>query len=261
MRYVEGGVEGEGGTHPLVFMDIVVEENMYATEFDFSKGCAKVVVNSCIIPKEEIERALTILRGVLVSGIAVSPYVRLCDEGEDFHGLVVPPGYVALITVCSITLCGALLKAGIPVKPKLGGIVHVENCVAQRFTQVMSYSSTTMDPLEALLSQELTSVSSVVDTGSGKILASLHESPIASRDAFHYVVENLSKMGFAGILEVGEPNNDVLGVPVSVNHFGFVVVGGTNPMAAMQEAGIPVILRAMSEVVELSELLHFEMLV
>ena len=241
-----------------MFTDTLIEERMYSTEYDSSTGRAKVVVNTCTIPKDVLEPAMAILKGVLMSGIAVSPYIKLCDEGEEFHGFVVPSGHCALVTVCSITLCGFILKAGIPIRPKLGGIVDINNCEATRFTQVMSYNSTTVDPLEALLSQRLTSVGTMVATGTGKILASLHECPIVARDGFQYLLESLAGVGLTGMLEVGEPNAQVLGVPVQVDHFGFVIVGGTNPMAAMQEGGIPITLKAISGVVDLSELSHFE---
>lgn len=247
-----------GGKEPLVFMDTLIEESMYSTEYDPSTGRTKVVVNMCTIPKDAMEPALTILKEVMIGGIVPSPYIGLCDEGEEFHGFKVPSGHFSLITVCSITLCGLILKAGIPVKPRLGGIVDIVDCEARRFTQVMGYSSTTVDPLEAMLSQRLTSVMSMVGTGTGKILASLHECPIAARDSFQYLLESLSDVGLTGVLEVGEPNAQVLGVPVMVDHFGFVLVGGTNPMAALQEAGIPITPKTAYGVVDMSELGHFE---
>ena len=39
--------------------------------------------------------------------------------------VVVPPGKVGLATVCSVALNGVLLKAGIPVQSRFGGVLEV----------------------------------------------------------------------------------------------------------------------------------------
>jgi repressor of nif and glnA expression len=45
-------------------------------------------------------------------------------------------------------------------------------------------------------------------------------------------------------------------VPVERDHLGIVVIGGTNPMAIVQEHGIGIKLNAMSNVVDIKELRH-----
>src|SRR5450756_1725022 len=81
------------------------------------------------------------------------------------------------------------------------------------------------------MSQELTSVTDMINTGTGKILANLREAPMPARDKIEQVLDSLVEAGFSCILEVGEPNNDILGIQVGRDKLGIAVIGGTNPMA------------------------------
>jgi repressor of nif and glnA expression len=121
---------------------------------------------------------------------------------------------------------------------------------------VLTYKSTTIDPLEVLMSQELTSVMEMIRTGTGKILANLREAPMIARDIIDSTLSDMVEAGITGILEVGEPNTRILDVPVERDHLGIVVIGGTNPMAIVQEHGIPIRTNAMSTMMNFSEMKH-----
>src|SRR3972149_11456689 len=99
-----------------------------------------------------------------------------------------------------------MAEGGIPVKPKFGGVVEIHDGSPLRFTDILTYDSTTIDPLDVLMSQELTSVTEMVKTGSGKILANLREAPMAARDKIEQILDSIVAAGFSCILEVGEPN-------------------------------------------------------
>jgi repressor of nif and glnA expression len=177
-------------------------------------------------------------------------------EGDNIEGISVGPDQVGFLTVCSITIDGVLLKKGVLVNPRFGGLVEIKNGTPLRFTNVLTYHSTTIDPLEVLMSQEVTSVTEMLKTGSGKILANLREAPLAARDDIDRILSDMMDAGITGILEVGEPNTRILDVPVERDHLGIVVIGGTNPMAIVQEHGIGIKLNAMSNVVDIKELRH-----
>ena len=51
-----------------------------------------------------------------------------------------------------------------------------------------------------------------------------------------------------------ESNREVLGVPIERDHIGIVAIGGTNPMAAVQEQGIPIRTQALSELIDIDEM-------
>jgi repressor of nif and glnA expression len=147
-----------------------------------------------------------------------------------------------------------LLKAGIPVKPLCGGIVQVTEKMPVRFTDILRYDSTTLDPLDVFMSQELTSVLEMINTGSGKVLASVREVPMAARTQLENLLSDLMDGEFKGILEVGEPNSDLLEMPVNRGHIGVAIIGGINSMAAVKESGIEIQTSAMSGLADIRDM-------
>jgi len=210
-----------------------------------------------VLPEYFIETFILILLVAKIFKMETTLGKRtILHEGDSIGKLVVEKGKIGIATVCSITIDGILLKAGIPIKPKLGGIVQIKNGHPVRFTDVLTYTSTTIDPLEVLMSQELTSVTQMLRTSSGNILANLREGPLAARDVIERTLSDLVDAEFSGILEVSEPNTSILNVPVERDHIGIVVIGGTNPMAAVQEYGIPIHTNAMSTLIDINKLSH-----
>ncbi|MDY6958218.1 MAG: DUF128 domain-containing protein [Halobacteriota archaeon] len=213
-----------------------------------------VISNFSIIREDDLQDALDIFNQVSSIGLVVSPYFRILREGESMGTMKVGEGEVGLATVCSITIDGVLMKSGVPTNLKGGGIVQVVKGRPMRFTHFIDYRYTTIDPLEVLMSQKLTSVMNVVKTGSGRILANLREAPMVARDAIEETLDLLNAAGFDGVLEVGEPNSDIFGVTLDRDHIGIAVIGGTNPLAAIQEAGICIRTGALSDLIDLSKM-------
>ncbi|WP_321420413.1 DUF128 domain-containing protein [uncultured Methanomethylovorans sp.] len=229
---------------------------MFRTTFDPVTREGTVIVNLSIIDKKDLHDVMGIFEMAINSGLSVSPYLRVLHEGESIGGMTIEPDKVGFATMCSITIDGILLKKGVLVNPRFGGLVEIKNGTPLRFTNVLTYHSTTIDPLEVLMSQEITSVTEMLKTGSGKILANLREAPMAARDDIDRILSDMMDAGITGILEVGEPNTRILDVPVERDHLGIVVIGGTNPMAIVQEHGIGITTNAMSTVVDIKELRH-----
>ena len=240
----------------IQFTSSTIEDLMFRTTFDPKTRAGDVIVNISLIDKKDFDDVAKIFKMVVTSGLSVSPYVKVLHEGDKMGEFVIEKGKVGIATVCSITIDGILLKAGIPIKPKLGGIVQIKDGTPVRFTDVLTYSSTTIDPLEVLMSQELTSVTQMLRTSTGNILANLREGPLAARDTIERTLSDLMDAEFSGILEVSEPNTSILDVPVERDHLGIVVIGGTNPMAAVQEYGISIYTNAMSTLINIDELSH-----
>jgi repressor of nif and glnA expression len=215
-----------------------------------------VIVNLSLIDRQDFDDVSRIFSMAINSGLSVSPLLKILHEGDTIGDRKIAEGEVGFATVCSITIDGLLLKAGVMVKPRFGGLVEIRDGEPIRFTNVLTYQSTTIDPLEVLMSQEITSVMSMLKTGSGKILANLREAPMVARDVIDSTLSDMVDAGINGILEVGEPNTRILDVPVERDHLGIVVIGGTNPMAIVQEHGIPIRTNAMSTLVNINELSH-----
>jgi hypothetical protein len=70
--------------------------------------------------------------------------------------------------------------------------------------------------------------------------------------------ETLKDKGIDGILLTGNPNQPLLEMPVGLDRAGMIVVGGLNPIAALEEAGIPTVSKAMSTLYKFSELIPFQ---
>jgi repressor of nif and glnA expression len=245
----------------IVFTLSNIEELIYGVSFDPSTGSGRIVTNISLIDSKDVNNILPIFRDVMLSGLTVSPLAKMLLSGESVNDFVIPYGKCGIATVCSITVDGILLKQGIPVKPRFGGLVEVKDGNPVRFTDLVRYDSTTIDPMEILMSQSLTSVSDMLTIGSGKILANLREITMNARNRVEETLDGLVSVGFSGILEVGEPNTDVLGVSVERDHFGVVVVGGTNPMAVAQEQGFNVDTHAMSSLMAVDEMVPIDRLV
>jgi repressor of nif and glnA expression len=245
----------------IVFTLSNIEELIYGVSFDPSTGSGRIVTNISLIDSKDVNNILPIFRDVMLSGLTFSPLAKMLLSGESVNDFVIPYGKCGIATVCSITVDGILLKQGIPVKPRFGGLVEVKDGNPVRFTDLVRYDSTTIDPMEILMSQSLTSVSDMLTIGSGKILANLREITMNARNRVEETLDGLVSVGFSGILEVGEPNTDVLGVSVERDHFGVVVVGGTNPMAVAQEQGFNVDTHAMSSLMAVDEMVPIDRLV
>jgi len=245
----------------IVFTLSNIEDLIYGVSFDPSSGSGRIVTNISLIDTEDVDNILPIFRDVMLSGLTVSPLAKILSSGESVNDFIIPGGKCGIATVCSITVDGILLKRGIPVKPRFGGLLEVKDGNPVRFTDLVKYDSTTIDPMEVLMSQSLTSVSDMLTIGSGKILANLREITMNARDRVEETLDDLVTAGFGGILDVGEPNTDVLGVSVERDHFGVVVAGGTNPMAVAQEQGFNVNTHAMSSLMEVDDMTPIDRLV
>jgi repressor of nif and glnA expression len=57
---------------------------------------------------------------------------------------------------------------------------------------------------------------------------------------------------------MGKTSDPVYKIPVELNKIGMVLIGGLNPVAAAEEAGIEAQNRAMSTVMEYQSLIKFE---
>lgn len=231
-----------------------IDELMYGVDFDPVRGEGGIVVNLSVVRRDDLDDVLDVFRRVIDAELSVSPLVTLIEGRELGFGV----DEVCIGNVCSITIDSVLLKSGVPVSPRFGGVVEVVEGEPIRFTDMLLYEGTTIDPLEVLMSQELTSINDMLNTGSGKILANLREVPMVARDVVEECLSMLASSGFSGILEVGEPNCDVLSVGVGRDHMGIVVLGGTNPVAAAVEQGFRLKTHAMSLLVRCEDMVHID---
>jgi repressor of nif and glnA expression len=103
----------------------------------------------------------------------------------------------------------------------------------------------------------MTSVREVSEKGEGKILANFREVPALCRSVVEKILPKLKSAGISGVMTTGEASEPICQVPVDVNKLGVILIGGLNPVACAQEAGIEGETCAMSSVMEYQELRKF----
>ena len=239
---------------PLKFVDHSIDDYAMRVTYDPAAGTGTVVFNLSLVKNEDFEYAVSILKDAYKTGLSASGMVKFYHSGEKVSGYVVPEGCTAISTVCSITLDGLLIRRGVPIKPIGGGVVEIDQRAPVRFTHIILYEYTTIDPLQVLISQQITSVNNVMRKGSGNILANIREFHMEAEPLVGTVLDELADSSFTGILEVGIPNVPLLGVPGSPQYVSIAAVGGTNPMAAMREDGYWVKTQAMKGLMDIREM-------
>ena len=238
---------------PIIFSVSRIKNMMYQVTFDPIRMSGTITANASFVAESDLEEVLGIFKGVIRTGLAVGSYIKVVSSKSLFGHTELEEQEYVILTPCSITIDGVLLKAGVPVCPTLGGIVQIKKGVPLRFTDIITYEGSTIDPIDVLMSQDLASVTDVVTTGTGSILANLRIVPMYVRTRVEEVLENLRSAGFDGVLFVSEPNTDVLGIRIERNHMGIVAIGGTNPTAVVQGQEIPIRTYPLSELVEIRD--------
>jgi len=239
------------------FVASKIELLAYQTDFDLHKRRGKIPVNISFFPERQLKKAIGVMKGIFQAGICVSELVAVGRHGEKLGGMIVPQGKIGLATVCSIITNGALLKAGVPMDSKFGGILQIKNHKPLRFVELIQYSASSLDPSEIYITSRMTSVGQVVKEGQGRILANFREIPAICQPIAEKVVAGLKEAHLGGVLMIGEVSKSLCGVPVEVNKVGMILTGGLNPVAAAVESGIDVENRAMTAIMEYEDLTRF----
>ncbi|KKL85810.1 hypothetical protein LCGC14_1951000 [marine sediment metagenome] len=235
-----------------------IENLSYGTSFDINSGQGEMVVNVSYFPANDAREALKVMKKVFSSPYVMSDKVVMARAGEIIGNREIPEGKIGIGTMCTITINSVLQKAGIPVTSRFGGLLQVTEEGPRRFTAIVSYEGSSLDPHLIFIKSRMTTVNDLVKHGEGNILASFREIPVASLAQAEEIKAKLNEYGMGGILTIGEPNSPLLEIPVGLDRAGLCVVGGLNPIAALEESGIETTSSAMSDLVEYSELIPFK---
>lgn len=210
----------------------------FQTTLDASRRTGRVAINTSLFPAERFGQALEVMRDAFAAGLCTSELVAVACEGGKLGDVVVPEGRAGLATVCSATITGVLLRAGIPMDSRFGGVLEVRNSEPRRFVAIINYSDSSLDPSEAYIRARMTAVRDAAIKGSGKILANFWEIPAIARPLAESILGNLSETGIHGVLRMGEASQPLCQIPTGLDKAGMIMLGGMNPIAAAEEAGI-----------------------
>lgn len=232
-----------------------IEMLAFRTSFNLDKRNGLIPVNVSLFMKNDFNKALKVMIPVFRAGLCVSDLVAVAGEGETIGDLIIPKDKIGLATVCSVVVNGILLKSGVPIDSKFGGILQIRDRNPLRFVELIHYAGSSLDPTEIFIRAKMTSVAMAIRDGNCEILANYREIPAICRTLAEEVKVKLAQTGIAGILLMGNVSEPVCEIPVELNRIGVVLIGGLNPVAVAAEAGIISESHAMSTLVEYQELI------
>ena len=256
----EQGIEeiGNARVHDKIGFAISrIEILAFRTSLDLEKRQGLLPVNVTFFPKKSFRKALDLMKPAFRAGLHVSELAACAEEGARLGELTVPAGCVGFATVCSIVVNGILLKHGVPMDSKFGGILQVKDGWPLRFVELIHYSGSSIDPSEVFIRGGMTSVRQAAENGEGKILANFREIPVPARGLVDELMKSLRTAGIGGVLSIGERGEPICQIPVDMNRTGMILYGGLNPVACACEAGIEAENRAMSTLMDYQELQNF----
>ena len=235
-----------------------IELLAFRTDFDIENQCGLIPVNISFFAESKFAEALRAMKPAFEKNICVSQMVSVAAAGQRMGNIVVPEGNIGLATVCSIVINGALLKAGIPMDSRFGGLLQVRDGKPIRFTQVIHYNGSSLDPSEIFIKAKMTSVREAALHGDGEILANFREVPAICRPIVEKVIEGLNRAGINGVLVIGNTSEPVCEVEVDLNKIGIILLGGLNPVSAVSEIGFDADNHSMSTVMRYSDLVSYK---
>ncbi|PWR75393.1 NrpR regulatory domain-containing protein [Methanospirillum stamsii] len=238
----------------LRFVSHQIEDFAMQVTFNPTEGTGTVVYNLSLVRSSDLEHTLAVFRATCEAGVSPSGLIKILKEGEIIEGFTIPKDQCGILTLCSTNLDGLLLQRGIPFNPIGGGVIEVADNIPKRFTHLIKYEYTTIDPLQVLVSQEITSALQVIKNGNGSLLGNIRECHMEAEEQVEEVLEELTDGYFTGILDLGLPNTPCLGVAVDPQYMGLAALGGTNWIAALKEEGIHVTMQAMKGLTDVSNM-------
>jgi len=238
------------------FISSRIDTLAYQMDFDLEKMSGQVILNVSLFHKSDFPKALGIMKTVFSHKLTTGDRVLMAEAGERIGKLEVPAGRIGFGTLCSINLNGILLKHSIPVESKMGGLLQIEDGRPLRFTEIINYAGSTLDPHEVFIKSRMTNVREAAE-GSGKILASLREIPAVSMHEAEAILRKVESAGLGRVLMIGKPGQTVLGIPVGAERVGLVAPGGLNPVAAVEEWGIETESKALVALIDYGKLINY----
>jgi repressor of nif and glnA expression len=240
------------------FLSAKIDQLMYRMDFNLNTASGSVLINVTTVDPARFAKNIPMIAKVYEQGYAMGHLLTFLGPGESCGHIKIPEGMIGIGTVCSITLNGVVLKHGIPVTSRFGGLLEMVDKKPSRFVEIIMYDGTSIDPLEIFIRSGMTNYLDVVTTGNGRVGASFREFPAESLEAVQQLTGKLARIGLGGLVKIGRPGQAVLDIPVSEGRVGAIVIGGLNPVSILEETGVRAYSRAMAGVIDFNRLFRYE---
>jgi len=250
-------LEGALAIDKVGYVAARVDELSYKSTFDPVTKKGTVILNISTVAMRDVRAAFAELKEVFRAGLGMGRLITVGTPGTKMGTFLAPDGRLAIGTVCSVSINGIFLRANIATTSRFGGLLEIEHGVPKRFTQIIHYDGTSLDPLEIFIRGHMTSVARAAETGSGVVGASFREVPAVALAEARRLADLAEKIGIGGAFVTGRPDQPLLDIPVPMGRAGLVVCGGLNPIAAIVEKGIPTTSSAMHTLCEFEQLFDY----
>lgn len=217
-----------------------IEMLICQTTFEPGKRTGEVPINVSLFPAHSFHQALEIMKNICGTGMCASELVAVAIEGQKLGEVKIPPGKVGLATLSNVAVSAVLIKSGIPLDFRFGGLLQVRNHDCTRFVDLIEYTGSSINPYEVFIASKMTAVSDIGRSGNGKILAGFNELPALARPRAMAVIKELEGLGINSVVKLGKVNESLCETPVGSGKFGIVLTDGLNLSAAVAETGIEV---------------------
>jgi len=242
------------------FITSRIELLAYLTTFDLEKFIGDIPIDVSLFPKGQFAQAWDIMRDIFSAGFCTSNLVTVAFEGELLGDTIIPQDKVGFATVSSAAVSGALLKAGIPIDSRFGGLLQIRNREPARFVELIEYNGCTLDPFQIFIAGKMTNVTGAAKIGEGKVLASFHEIPLPSRSAVEAVLSKFRALNLCHLIVMGRASEPICEVPPRLNRIGLTLPSGLNAIAAVAEKDIDLTCKPMCGIIDISKLKSFQAL-
>ncbi|MGA1871018.1 MAG: DUF128 domain-containing protein [bacterium] len=231
-----------------------MDELAYTMDFSLRDLSGEIILNITTTDKENLKKIIKPITITFKKRLGMGSYIILGMPNSQLGSYFIPEGKIGIGTVCSVTVNGIFLKEGIPIFSRFGGLLEMQRGKPIRFTQIINYNGTSLDPLEIFIKGHMTSVLKTAKTGDGIIGASFREIPAIALPKAKKIKEKLDTIGLSGILLFGKPGLPLLDIPVLEGRAAMIVIGGLNPLAACEENTIETKSVAMGSLFEFRKL-------
>ncbi len=242
------------------FVNSRIDDLACRSDLDLAARRGKLVINVTFFPLEQERRAVEAMRAAFKAGFCLSDLALRAGPGERVGDLEVPAGMAGWGTVCSVTLNAVFLRHGIPVESSFGGLLEIREGRPVRFTEIISYAGSSLDPIEIFIKGKMTSVHAAAVNSNGRVCASFRLIPASALQHATEVRERMREARLGEMILLGRPGQPLMEVPTGKDRVGLVVAGGLNPPAAAEEMGVDTFSRAMATLVDYSSLSSFSTL-
>ena len=175
-----------------------LERLAFRSTFDPQSGTGDVAYNLTMIPEEQLEGVCTAFDEVIRKKLGFFSSYHVVDQDPR-----IPAGSTGIMTICSITMDGVLQRRGVPVRMAYGGRLAIEGGEPFQFLDLIGYRGTTIDPLQLFISAGLTSISTMMETSNGTVLANVREVPVAAGPQVKELSAQMRSCGFEYPVSMG----------------------------------------------------------